>query len=221
MTDTVLVTGASGYIAGYCIVELLREGYRVKGTLRSLQRSDEVRNNLGQAVDAGDRLTFVAADLTDDAGWSEAVQGCRYVLHVASPFIADTPRDPDELIVPARDGTLRVLRAAARAGVQRVVQTSSLAAVMYGKESTDGHVFTEEDWTNPDHQDNSAYTRSKAIAEKAAWDALPNVGQGLQWTAINPGLVLGPLLCRDTSASIELIRKCMSGELPGSARIGY
>jgi len=149
------------------------------------------------------------------------VQGCRYVLHVASPVSATLPRESDELVVPARDGTLRVMRAAAQAGVQRVVQTSSIAAICHGGEVPDGHVFTEADWTDPAHRNNSAYTRSKAIAEKCAWEALPDVGRGLEWTAINPGLVLGPLLAADTSPSIELVRKCMAGDLPGWPRIGY
>jgi len=220
-TDTVLVTGASGFIAGHCIVELLRGGYRVRGTLRSLERSDEVRQAVGRAIDAEDRLSFVAADLLSDDGWQEAARGCRYVLHVASPLSATLPRESDELVVPARDGTLRVMRAASQAQVKRVVQTSSVAAICHGRDESDDHIFTEADWTNPDHHDNSAYSRSKAIAEKAAWDALPTIGQGLEWTVINPGLVLGPVLSADTSLSIELVRRCLAGELPGCPRMGF
>ena len=219
--DTVLVTGASGFIAGYCMVELLRAGYRVRGTLRSLERADEVRKSVGQAIDPEERLSFVAADLLNDGGWPEAMQGCRYALHVASPISATLPRDSDQLVIAARDGTLRVMRAASQAGVRRVVQTSSVAAICYGRDDTAGHVFTEADWTDPDHHDNSAYTRSKAVAERAAWDRLSKIGPELEWTAINPGLVLGPLLCADTSPSIELVHKCMAGDLPGWPRLGY
>jgi dihydroflavonol-4-reductase len=220
-TDTVLVTGASGFIAGHCIVELLQAGYRVRGTLRSLERADEVRRTVGGAIDPEERLTFVAADLLKDDGWPEAVRGCRYVLHVASPVSASLRRESDELIAAARDGTLRVMRASAQAGVQRVVQTSSVAAISRGHDRTEGHVFTEADWNDPSHPDNNAYSRSKAIAEKAAWAALPQIGAGLEWVAVNPSLVLGPLLSTDASVSIELVRKCLAGALPGYPRMGY
>ncbi len=183
-SDLVLVTGASGYVAGHCILKLLDDGYRVHGSLRSLKRAGEVRNWLIKArgdADPGDALSFVEAELTDANGWHAAMDGVRYVLHVASPIPSKMPKDPDDLIVPAREGTLNVMRAAAAASVERVVQTSSSAAIMYGCDDPNSHVFTEEDWTDPDHKDNIPYTRSKP---------LPNVRPGTNcrnWRALWSG----------------------------------
>jgi dihydroflavonol-4-reductase len=223
-SDLVLVTGASGYVAGHCILRLLADGYRVRGTLRSLDRAGEVRQWLVRArggSDPSDSLAFVQAELTAPAGWDAAVKGVRYVLHVASPFPSSVPRHPDELIVPAREGTLNVMRAAARASVERVVQTSSSTAVIYGRDDPNSHVFTEADWTDPDHHDNVPYTRSKTIAERAAWAELPKLPRPLQWVAVNPGLVLGPVLDKDASASVQVVAKLLRGEFPGLPRIGW
>lgn len=200
--DLVLVTGASGYIAGHCITQLLDKGYRVRGTLRSLARADEVTSWIARARGrpAGSSLEFVQAELTDPRGWAPAMEDVRYVLHVASPLPSTTPRNPEEFIAPAREGTLNVLRAAAAAQVERVVQTSSSVAIFYGQDDPNDHVFTEEDWTDPSHADNTPYSRSKTIAERAAWDALPKLARPLEWVAINPGLVLGPVLDKDASA---------------------
>ena len=221
--DLVLVTGASGYVAGRCILRLLGNGYHVRGTLRSSKRAAQVRGWLTkeQGTDPGDALSFVEAELTNPKGWDSAMEGARYVLHVASPFPPTTPKHPDELIVPAREGTLIVMRAAARAQVERVVQTSSLAAVFYGHDDPNTRVFTEADWTDPDHEDNVAYTRSKTIAERAAWAELPKLSRPLEWVAINPGLVLGPVLDRDSSASVQVVKKLLTGEIPGIPRLGY
>jgi dihydroflavonol-4-reductase len=223
-TDLVLVTGASGYIAGHCMLRLLQDGYRVRGTLRSLRRAGEVRQWLIKAragVDPGGALSFVEAELTNPSGWDAAMEGVRYVLHVASPIPSSMPEDPDDLIVPAREGTLHVMRAAARASVQRVVQTSSAAAISYGRDAPNSHLFSEADWTDPDHQDNVPYTRSKTIAERAAWAELPKLPRPLEWVAINPGLVLGPVLDKDASASVLIITKLLKGEIPGLPRFGY
>jgi dihydroflavonol-4-reductase len=222
--DLVLVTGASGYVAGHCMLRLLQDGYRVRGTLRSLQRAGEVRQWLIKAragIDPGDALSFVEAGLTDPSGWDAAMEGVRHVLHVASPIPSSMPKNPDDLIVPAREGTLHVMRAAARASVQRVVQTSSSAAILYGREDPNSHLFTEVDWTDPDHHDNVPYTRSKTIAERAAWAELPKLPRPLEWVAINPGLVLGPVLDKDASASVLIIAKLLKGEIPGLPRLGY
>ena len=221
--DLVLVTGASGYVAGHCILQLLENGYRVRGTLRSSKREAEVRGWLTKArgMDPGDALSFVEAELADPTGWDAAMAGVRYVLHVASPIPSSTPKHPDDLIVPAREGTLNVMRAAARAQVERVVQTSSVAAVFYGRDDPNDIVFTEADWTDPDHKDNSAYTRSKTIAERAAWAELPKLSRPLEWVAINPGLVLGPVLDQDSSASVQVVTKLLRGEIPGIPRLGY
>lgn len=219
--DLVLVTGASGYIAGHCIIQLLDRGYRVRGTLRSLRRADEVTAWIARARGraAAPRLEFVQAELTDPTGWAPAMEDVRYVLHVASPLPSTIPKNPEELIAPAREGAVNVMRAAAAAKVERVVQTSSSAAIAYGRDNPNGHVFTEEDWTDPDHPDNVPYTRSKTIAERAAWDELTKLSRPLEWVAINPGLVLGPVLDKDASASVEVIAKMLRGELPGLPRL--
>lgn len=226
-TDLVLVTGASGYVAGHCILELVRAGYRVRGTVRSKTREAEVRGWLDRAHGSplGDALELVEADLGADAGWAEAARGATYVLHVASPLPMTMPKDPEELIGPARDGTLRVLRAAHAAGVSRVVQTSSTTAITYGVDDPNDRVFTEADWTDPRHPDNVPYTRSKTIAERAAWDELaklgPREGAKLEWVVINPALVLGPVLASDASTSVEVVDLLLKGAFPGLPRLGY
>jgi dihydroflavonol-4-reductase len=223
-SDLVLVTGASGYVAGHCILRLLDGGYRVRGTLRSLKRTGEVRQWLTKArggIDPSAALSFVEAELTDSEGWDAAMEGARYVLHVASPIPSSMPKHPDDLIVPAREGTLNVMRAASRASVERVVQTSSSTAILYGRDDPNSHLFTEADWTDPDHKDNVPYTRSKTLAERAAWAELPMLPRPLEWVAINPGLVLGPVLDKDSSASVQIVTKLMKGEFPGLPRIGY
>jgi len=224
MKDVVLVTGASGYLAGHCILRLLNDRYKVRGSLRSLKRADEVQRWLTKArggIDPADALSFVEAELTDAKSWDAAMEGVRYVLHVASPIPSSMPKHPDDLIVPARDGTLNVMRAASRASVERVIQTSSSAAIIYGRDDPNSHLFTEADWSDPDHKDNVPYTRSKTIAEKAAWAELPKLPRPLEWVAINPGLILGPVLDKDSSASVLFITKLLRGEFPGLPRLGF
>ncbi len=211
----VLVTGASGYIAGFVIKQLAANGWQVRGTMRNLARIDELQRSIG-APD----LELVAADLSSDAGWAEAMKGVTYVLHIASPIPLSEPRSDDELVRPAREGTLRVLKAAHDAGVKRVVMTSSVAAVAYGMDG-DLKVFTELDWTDPNHRDTYAYVRSKVIAERAARDWMKVTRGAMQFCTINPGAVLGPVLGRDFSASLEVVRKLMGGELPGCPRLGF
>jgi nucleoside-diphosphate-sugar epimerase len=192
--------------------------------LRSLKRAGEVRQWLTKArggIDPSDTLSFVEAELTDTKGWDAAMERVRYVLHVASPIPSSIPKHPDDLIVPAREGTLNVMRAASRASVERVVQTSSSTAILYGRDDPNSHLFTEADWTDPDHKDNVPYTRSKTLAERAAWAELPMLPRPLEWVAINPGLVLGPVLDKDSSASVQIVTKLMKGEFPGLPRIGY
>jgi len=192
--DPVLVTGASGFIAMHCIIQLLERGHRVRGTLRSMGREPAVRETLAGHVEANGRLEFVQADLLRDDGWIEAAGGCEAVLHLASPFPGEEPKDEAELVRPAVDGTLRVLRAATAAGVRRVVLTSSIAAIAFGHAPAD-RTFTEEDWTDLEGKVR-AYERSKTLAEQAAWDfcrAAENRGR-IELAVINPGLVMGPLL---------------------------
>jgi dihydroflavonol-4-reductase len=216
---TVLVTGGSGFLGGWCLVELLRRGYRVQTTVRDLAKEPEVRARVGSQVEAGDRLSFFAADLGGDDGWAEAVTGCDYVLHVASPFPAAQPQDADELIVPAREGTLRVLRAALDAGVERVVVTSSVAAVRGGVKSAPAPL-TEGDWTDGDNAALQPYTRSKALAERAAWDLAAERGATAKLAVVNPGAILGPVLGEERSTSLAMVERLLKG-MPGTPRIGF
>ena len=225
MTDnskqaTVLVTGGSGFIGAHSILKLLAAGYRVRTTVRSLQREADVRTMLKVGgAEPGAALTFHAADLNADAGWAEAVSGCEYVLHIASPFPATQPKDENELIVPAREGALRVLRAARAAGVKRVVLTSSFAAVAYGLPAS-SEPFTEANWTNL-NGNVSPYVKSKTLAERAAWDFINKEGGALELAVINPVGVLGPLLGPDYSSSIQLMQRLLSGSIPRSPRIFF
>ncbi len=217
--ELVLVTGGSGFIATHCIVQLLAAGYRVRTTVRSLKREPEVRATLKAAgADAGERLAFFVADLTADAGWAEAAAGCDYVLHVASPFPLNVPKNEDELIVPAREGALRVLRASRGAGVRRVVQTSSFAAIGYGHPPLE-RAFGESDWTKVDGPDVAAYPKSKTLAERAAWDFMAREGGDMELAVVNPVAVFGPALGADFSTSIELVKRMMDGALPALPKI--
>jgi nucleoside-diphosphate-sugar epimerase len=212
----VLVTGGTGFVAAHCLVQLLAAGRQTRTTIRDLKREGDVRAMLrrGGVDEPGARLAFFRADLNSDAGWAEAVAGCDYVLHVASPFPSTAPKDENELIAPARDGALRVLRAARDAGVKRVVLTSSFAAIGYGVGQR-AAAFTEEDWTRLDGSIVQAYPKSKTIAERAAWDFIAREGRGLELAVVNPVLVCGPVLGPDYSTSIVLVKRLLDGALPG------
>jgi nucleoside-diphosphate-sugar epimerase len=213
--STVLVTGGSGFIASHTILQLLAAGYKVRTTVRNLSREGEVLVMLRNGgAEPGEQLSFVAAELMTDAGWPAAVSGCEYVLHIASPFPSQVPKDENELIVPARDGALRVLRASRDAGVKRVVLTSSFAAIGYGHTER-AEPFTEKDWTNPDGADVMPYTKSKTLAERAAWDFIVREGAGLELAVVNPVGVFGPVLGPDYATSIMLVEKMLNGALPG------
>ena len=205
--NTVLVTGGSGFVGSHCILQLLGAGHRVRTTVRSLKREGDVRAMLKEGgADPGDRLSFIAADLESDAGWPEAVAGCDYVLHVASPIPPHAPKHEDELILPARDGTLRVLRASHEAGVRRVVLTSSFAAIGHGQKPRETP-FDETDWTDLSGADVRPYVKSKTVAERAAWDFIANEGGGLELSVVNPVGVFGPVLGPDYSPSILIVRR--------------
>jgi nucleoside-diphosphate-sugar epimerase len=218
---TTLVTGGSGFLGGWCVAQLLERGHDVRTTVRDLKREASVRQAVGNAgVEPGDRLSVLSADLTSDDGWAEAVAGCQYVLHVASPFPPEQPNDPDELIVPARDGALRVLRAALDAGVERVVMTSSVAAIRGSRESSESAPFTEADWTDGDDTDRTPYVRSKTIAEKAAWDLVQQAGSDDRLAVVNPGAIIGPPLSADRSTSLQAIQRLLDG-VPAMPRLGF
>jgi nucleoside-diphosphate-sugar epimerase len=212
----VLVTGGTGFVAAQCLVQLLAAGHETRATVRDLKREGDVRAMLrqGGAGEVGERLTLFRADLNADLGWAEAAAGCDTVLHVASPFPRTVPRDENELIAPARDGALRVLKAARDAGVKRVVLTSSFAAIGYGFQGrTD--VFTEEDWTNLNDPSVQPYQKSKTIAERAAWDFIAREGDGLDLAVVNPVGVFGPVIGNDYSTSILLVKRLVDGAIPG------
>lgn len=217
--ETVLVTGGSGFVGAHCILRLLQDGHRVRTTVRSMSREGDVRAMLAQGgVPPDGDVTFAAADLTSDDGWPGAVAGCDYVLHVASPFPLGVPKHEDELIVPAREGALRVLRAARAAGVKRVVLTSSFAAIGYGHPPR-STPFTEDDWTDVS-ADVGAYTKSKTLAERAAWDFVAE-GGGPELAVVNPVGIFGPVLAADYSTSIELVSRLMKGKMPGLPPLSY
>jgi len=218
--ETVLVTGGSGAIARWCIIELLRRGYAVRTTVLDLAREPEVRGAIASEVDPGDRLSFSAADLLRDDGWAEATGGCSSVLHVASPFPPEQPKDPDDLIVPAREGTLRVLRAGVAAGVARVVVTSSAAAIAYTKPPSNG-IFTETEWSDPADPEASPYVRSKTIAERAAWDFMKNGAGTTTLAVVNPVAVIGPVAGKDPSYSFQAISRVLTGDMPALPRLGF
>lgn len=205
--ELVLVTGGSGFLGAHCINALLTHGYRVRTTVRNPNKST--------GIPAG--VQIFAAELTNDAGWDEAVAGCDFVLHTASPFPLVAPEHEDDLVIPARDGTLRVLRVALAAGVKRVVLTSSFAAIGYGNDPHPG-IFTEADWSNP-AAEIGAYPKSKTLAERAAWDFIAGAGVGMELATINPVAIIGPVLGPRLSTSIQLVQRIVSGHLPGLPKV--
>jgi nucleoside-diphosphate-sugar epimerase len=219
--ETVLVTGGSGFLGAHTIVQLLQAGYTVRTTVRSPQREDEVRAQIraGGMTD-GSRLSFAVADLMRDDGWQQAMEGISYVLHTASPFPGNPPKDENELILPARDGTLRVLKAARKAGVKRVVITSSFAAVGYSPKPAN-EPYTEEDWTNPDQPGLPAYIKSKTIAERAAWDFIKKDHGKLELVVLNPTGIFGPALGKDFSSSLHILQAMLEGNMPAVPDVSF
>ncbi|GAB3130508.1 SDR family oxidoreductase [Glaciibacter psychrotolerans] len=217
--ELVLVTGGSGFVGAECVAQLLDAGYRVRTTVRSLSRESEVRALVASGRDASaDVLGVVEANLLSDDGWADAVANCDFVLHVASPFPVTQPKDEDDLIIPARDGALRVLRAARDAGVKRVVLTSSFAAIGYGHPPL-SRPYTEQDWTDVNGESVSAYAKSKTIAERAAWNFVADEGETLQLAVVNPVAVFGPARGTDLSTSVQLLRRLLMGAVPALPRI--
>jgi nucleoside-diphosphate-sugar epimerase len=218
--STVLVTGGSGFVGSHVVLQALAACYEVRTTVRSLKKEAAVRETLALAgAQHLDRLSFHAADLTRDEGWGKAAAGCDYLLHVASPFPLADPAHEDELIIPARNGTLRALRAAREAGVKRAVVTSSFAAIGYGHGNRQ-QPFTEADWTDLSGHV-PPYMKSKTIAERAAWDFVADEGAGLELATVNPVAIFGPALNDDLSGSVELVQRLLKGSLPGLPRLSF
>ncbi|WP_373085103.1 NAD-dependent epimerase/dehydratase family protein [Sneathiella sp.] len=215
----VIVTGASGFIALHAITQLLAAGFAVRGTLRDTSRAEDLSVALSRHCDIS-ALSFAEADLLDDAGWDEAMVGATYLLHMASPLPIATPRDENDLIVPARDGALRAIRAAAKAGVTRIVMTSSIAAIYGGQ---DKNIFLDENYWSDVTQSIGAYPKSKTMAEQAAWEYIRSLDDKTrpEFVSINPGFVLGPLIAAKTSASHEVVRRLIAREVPGIPDIGF
>ena len=221
--ETVLVTGGTGFIGLHCLQQLLDKGYKVRTTIRSESRKQEVLEAMKKHSSNCENLEFYIADLLKDDGWKEAVEGSKYVLHVASPFFLGEPENEDVFIRPAVEGTLRVLKACADADVQKVVLTSSFAAVGYGH-PREKEVYTEEDWSSVDGEI-SAYAKSKTLAEKAAWEFVENLEESKKFdlTVINPVAVTGPMLTSDIGSSNDFLLKLISGSMPACPKIhmGY
>jgi dihydroflavonol-4-reductase len=205
----------------FCIAQLLQEGWRVRTTIRSLAKAEQVRASVSKIGAEPTAIEFVKADLNSDKGWDQAVGGADYVLHVASPVPLVNPKSDDELVRPARDGTLRVLKAARDAGVKRVVLTSSIAAIIYGR-GTRATPFTESDWTDETNRaDSSSYDRSKTIAERVAWAWHRVEGGALELVAINPSFVIGPVVSSELPASLNVVKKLLDGSAPGLPGFGF
>ncbi|MEM6425440.1 MAG: aldehyde reductase [Cyanobacteria bacterium P01_D01_bin.128] len=223
MTHTVLLTGVTGFLGSHTAIQLLEKGYTVIGTLRNQSRASAIRSVIARHTQKSEHLSFVEADLSDEAVWDKATAGVDTVMHIASPFPRSLPKDENDLILPAKQGTLAILKAASKNGVKRVVLTSSTGAIVYGKAKTQrSRTYTEADWTDITHQkDTTPYFRSKTIAERAAWNFIEQDNSALALTTICPGAILGPALTPNFSASVNIVAKPLSGSLPAVPQIGF
>ncbi|MET3899137.1 nucleoside-diphosphate-sugar epimerase [Devosia sp. UYZn731] len=218
MSDRVLLTGISGFLGGHVALQLLNAGYTVRGSVRNLNRADKVRATLANAGADVSRLDFVALDLLSDAGWDDAVKDCRYLQHTASPFALETPKDENDFIRPAVEGTRRAITAALSGKVERIVLTSSIAAIQYGHADY-SRALTEADWTNVDSPTTGAYPKSKTLAERQAWALMDAAGRHDDLAVINPAGIFGPLLDEDPGTSSMLVRRLLDGKLPAVPKL--
>lgn len=219
----VLLTGVTGFLGSHTTIQLLEKGYQVIGTLRNLKRSEAIRKVIGAHTSRIANLTLVEADLSDESIWMEITKGVGFVQHIASPFPRTLPKDENDLIIPAKNGTLNVLKAAARNGVKRLVLTSSTGAVAYGKSKEElQRVMDENDWTDiSNKKDSTPYFRSKTIAEKAAWDFVQANDNEIELTTVCPGAILGPVLENDFGTSANIVIKALDGSMPAVPNIGF
>ena len=219
----VLLTGVSGFLGTHTAIELLNRGYKVTGTLRDLKRADSLRSIISKHTDNIDNLSFFQAELLDKEVWKEASMNKDYVIHAASPFPRELPKDENDLIIPAKEGTLNVLNAAKANNVKRVILVSSISTVVYGKTKAEmDQVFTEENWTDIANKiDTKPYIRSKTIAEKAAWNFMEREGAGMEMVSILPGAMLGPVLEEDFGTSANIVIKILDGKMPAMPKIAF
>ena len=212
----VLVTGTTGFIGLHCVQQLLEKGFAVNGTLRSFDRKDEVINALSSHNTSTEHLALFETDLLDDKGWDKAIEGCEYILHVASPFVL-TPENEDFFVRPAVEGSLRVLKLANNHNIKKVVLTSSFAAMADTLEEKDS--FDESDWSDPNKKSIRAYGKSKTLAEKAAWNFMSSDKPSFTLTVINPVAVTGPSLSKDIGTSNSIISQMINGNIPGTSKV--